>query len=1465
MDPFDPDGIDLPDFDPADLYLASFAALDAELPLALLPVRIETRYIGGDPSSELLVRVFPDLIHADSHDPLLTTNEQDLAKAFWRQTWRAGDDVAAKDQAFAWLAEQTGPWRAAWVATEMTPRNQEEAPTTPVPPEQALKPPPRFRVLDAAASGRPVYAKLLPKRWVVMAVVDNEVKGTWVGAEIPETLVMAPGLADGGDVDGRGLLDEQALRWTHDVDEAERVGMLVRIDLDQLGRRRFDSLFVVGINLDRTSDDVESLLDAHRYTDGLDLIPQGTATNATETVATPWHPSRPDLAAVRAGELDPRAASTRPDIATDGDLFRMLGADAVSVGLGLGGNSPFDRSLHAGIPELPQSEAMNRVLWPATFGHYFTSPLVGVIDDGGLAWLRDWSTAFVRGGGPLPTLLVGAQPYGVIPACPITPNAEPVSNIELVEHTIDQLSHDWWNGAVERVPRIDPNTADSNPDGDADGSLAAVVAQVMGTVPHAAGLHLRHVDGLRSEYNAQFGGDLFGLGLRALAFFDGDGNAYGDSPHNFAMVVYNLLKDDMDAPFSPESQLNDLEYRRDDFLRSSAFEGIDFDDDQRAYLEGLGATIRDDMIPLVAAHIERVRPIRDAIAPNDLNPSGTIGDDDDPQLFFSIYADAGEERNWNSPLVADGVTAEAVAELATFLTGVRSRVAGAQDSEGGYDAAKPLLHHLVNRSADIVETDAGRDLLIAGLDGLIDITTSDPDAVATIERLLRESIGVASYRLDAWFTAVASWRLENKRATKPRGLQVGAYGFVVDLEKRDGRASQGYVMAPSLSLATTAAVMRSGWSAFGGETGTSGLAVDLSSDRVRRAHWLADGVRRGQDLAELLGARFERRLHDANLDRWVKPFRELVIDASGGGAPPNAIVDGLLLARGHGGGPELTEAEDALVDMLPDWLVAAERPPGDPTGVLDDLIADLDATADAAATQAAFSLVEGNTPETMATFSGATSGDIELPRLRFADSPRPATTITHRLAATFDAAAAPAWPGAATSGRALAAPSLEAWVERLLGAPRDIGFEVVMTAPDGSVTQRARATLANVGLAALDVLNLAPSGEATGLGRLGEVIAGWAEVHRPDAAGDEVVAIDGSVGDPSLTDVVAVARSLRSVIAAATDLDARTFAEPGSVDVVSGVDVADLLDRAEAVAGALRGGREELAGALAAASSDRVRQAILRLSGFELPGSNPAVTDDAVLVAMGRRLVGAIEDREAAVATLIDAAADWATLTDDKRRAHLDERLTLLIGQSFPWAPRFSVPSGTDLATNFGRRRADRTTGTAWLSAAGRVDPGADRLRTAVDLVEAVRDATAFDWNVAQFPDHADEGWAAVTRPKVDGRGRVCVLTAGGRPAPSGPLAGLALSSWTDALPVEHQMPAVALHFDAPSSRAPQAVILCVAEPTTGFSFDVVRRTVSQTLEMAQQRMVGLETLEGFGQYVPAIYLPDGLEPGVAS
>ena len=69
----------------ADLHLAltpeALTQLwSAEIPILLLPLRVETRFKG----SELLVRVFPDEIAIDTHEEIPTKNEVDAGHAYWR-------------------------------------------------------------------------------------------------------------------------------------------------------------------------------------------------------------------------------------------------------------------------------------------------------------------------------------------------------------------------------------------------------------------------------------------------------------------------------------------------------------------------------------------------------------------------------------------------------------------------------------------------------------------------------------------------------------------------------------------------------------------------------------------------------------------------------------------------------------------------------------------------------------------------------------------------------------------------------------------------------------------------------------------------------------------------------------------------------------------------------------------------------------------------------------------------------------------------------------------------------------------------------------------------------------------------------------------------------------------------------------------------------------------------------------
>jgi hypothetical protein len=96
----------------------------ADRPLALFPVRLETRFFPQpDGSSELRVRVYPDRIHIDSHEAELTQAEKTWGQHYWTQVWNAGDDTQAQMNAWRQLADRYDPQRAAWIARLLRPTN----------------------------------------------------------------------------------------------------------------------------------------------------------------------------------------------------------------------------------------------------------------------------------------------------------------------------------------------------------------------------------------------------------------------------------------------------------------------------------------------------------------------------------------------------------------------------------------------------------------------------------------------------------------------------------------------------------------------------------------------------------------------------------------------------------------------------------------------------------------------------------------------------------------------------------------------------------------------------------------------------------------------------------------------------------------------------------------------------------------------------------------------------------------------------------------------------------------------------------------------------------------------------------------------------------------------------------------------------------------------------------------------
>ena len=152
-------------------------------PLALLPVRLETRFFGQtDGSYELRVRVYPDKIHINSHEAALTSAEVEWGKHYWEQRWRAGGNREQQELAWRQLVDRFDAARAGWVARVLTPTNPTDAPSAPVALGSTLSKEPKFLEVavhpeqskDTSWQRAPI-ARLLPDRWTALAYSAGKV------------------------------------------------------------------------------------------------------------------------------------------------------------------------------------------------------------------------------------------------------------------------------------------------------------------------------------------------------------------------------------------------------------------------------------------------------------------------------------------------------------------------------------------------------------------------------------------------------------------------------------------------------------------------------------------------------------------------------------------------------------------------------------------------------------------------------------------------------------------------------------------------------------------------------------------------------------------------------------------------------------------------------------------------------------------------------------------------------------------------------------------------------------------------------------------------------------------------------------------------------------------------------------------------------------------------------------------
>jgi hypothetical protein len=1421
--------------------------LDGALPIALLPVRIETRFGQGQQGPELWVRVYPDVVHVDTHEPGLTDAEREWGRRYWQDAWLAADDANRARSAWGQLAARFGARRAAWIARTLEPRNQSARPTQPLPPGSKLPVAPRFRRVHHRAGTwtRAARTSLLPDRWVVLGYEGNTRTLLAAGSLIPDPLPVGPSpTAPATTTSDEKLKGDDAVAWLTDFDRAVGVGMGIRAPLTAAqAAGGFDRLVVVGVKTTVSpalgASRLRQALDAHHYTDGLGFLPQGTPTNNSDDGRAP---SSRDGVARPSFDIE-RGASLTGNPRANGQLT------AAALGINA---STFDHASAADATESDDARLMNTVIWPGTLGYYLQQLLAPVVSEGGIDWARGHFIEYVRARGPLPALQIGRQPYGLLPVTSLSKWA-PVYEGAEDQRLVDLLSRasDLWRASLPEVPRAGRS-------GDPDQDLL----EVLGSAATARTVRARA--GMSREYVYD---------LSALLGLDPEDPFWNANETDVAKLVNRLggvgtprLSYLTWTPFAKE-------------LTGPLVEGANVQPAMRAreYLPSL-ATLPPAQLRGISLDF-RPLPLLYLIA---------------RQSVLRAYVDASArvqalsatDRRENVLIDVVGQTSTPWRQLAAvrppqFVPNVGAALA----TDPALD--EPALQELRDALAAL----AGHD-------------------VSSLELLLVETLGLCAHRLDAWITSVAHKRLSLLRRQGLAGTHLGGFGWVEDVRPApagqsvqpppDGelaglvRAARnaGHVHAPSLGHAAAASVLLSGHLTHAGAANADLLAVDLSSERVRVAQWLLDGIRAGQPLGALLGYQFERGLHEhhpgLDLEPYIEPFRRLEPLVSGkltatNGAPleavgASAVVDGLrLLRRLQPGGDGIPWGSGGLPDESADPQEFAA------VGAELSLLAErFDALRDAILADSVYHLVQGSGERAIGNVDAVSRGDAPPPMLDVAKTPRTGVAVSQRVVVVFDGeATAQGWATTSGGHRAAVEPNLDAWAAALLPSPAAVSCAVDYLDRDGAVVGTSAVQLSDLDLTPLDLIAIAVPDEQPQGGELERRIVYRAlqDDLRGTVPAESEVRVrypapgPGGFGFP---DAIFLAARVRDLLDHARPLRGGDVAPLGD-NAASGADVTTLRRRAKTARDALQVARKSLEQELTQAQprADSLRGGLLEAAALGVIGAVPVEATrkdpDSVerLVAQAKPIAAELDARAAAVAA--DAAALRAPgLSDDAAADLLIAQIDHVFGGRGPRVlPPFAAANSAELtaARADGPNALGRDSFAAddFVLEAAQVRPGAARLQAVLATASALSPSAAGagipDFGVAQFPFEAGARWIGLPAPagaSIPG-GRLSLVVH----APSlgattgGGLAGLMVDEWIEVVPGPDETTGLAFHYDAPGSAPPQAILLAAPPaPATHWSFDWLEAIVLETLELAKLRAVDPDSLAGAGSLLPATWFP---------
>lgn len=1454
-------------------------------PLLLLPVRLETRFMtrSGGGGTELLLRIYPDDIHVDTHESELTVDEEQWGRQYWQRITaisQGQNPEEVKRQAWRQLADRFGSPRAAWIAKSLDPGQS--------------SPPGRRNHTWTRAP----HTRVLPDRWVALCYrAERPVITAW-GRPIPDLLAVGPSPLEAGPLpdDGRLPIDE-GMRWMIDFATAESVGMGIRVALtEEQAQAGFERVVVLGVkaSLDApsTAARLADLFDAHHYTGGLAFIEQNIPTNNTAGSLSGYRSGRDadmTLAVERKGSL----AQT----GSDGQLT----AHALGMTPSL-----FAHVRGADGTEQRHAEAINAALLSACDSALLRQLSASVNTE----LLREHFVNFVRARGPFPALRVDTQPYGILPVAALdrwTSNSTAGAEPALAS---------WWRAQRQArrrlIPRALSTVTEDNP--------VALLAQEAAS----AGYVLREFSEgaltppVPHPFIAASLRDL--LLKRALA-------SRPDPALNFLLTLPDAVRQAVLAEVIDlvTSRLDawgtSLATRRVAALRTSQPTGIRIG--AYGWVEDVRRAAPMQAVPSPPGGVEG--PL--------LQANGNQGYVHTPSLMHAATAavlrsgylshkqtGAGE----GSPFAVN-LSSDRVHRAKWMLDGVRqgqslSTLLGYRFERGLHEHQLDRFIHRFRALASLKEDDrlAGVRRKVAQAEKLAqevaairmkrDQASQD---VRDVKALKAERVNLQQiYRIELDTIAATAQQAQMAEALVGQVTQTlaqherekpeGRVGDVVSgrltvelLEQRDvdqwtnrlEELNQNHSTASTEAAAARAMVNARGRGQALAQHATARLldatapdSIPAAEQAIARHEGLVaqferqaldkEGGRPGQAEADLAAARNELATQLAR--QWSQALESL---------PANNVVDGLDLHRrwkNNQSDPSGQSRWDVTTIPFGNALLGFPNPgTGDFNALieqlksLDDLV---DAVGDTVVAESVYQLVQGNPLRSGATLDAIATGELPPPELDVIHTPRSGIGLTHRLCVLFPATpgtAVSTWPTGPEQVRATIEPTLNAWAATLLPDPAKVRCRADYVDPaNGTVVHTLDTPLTALQLSPLDAVFMA---EGQAQAQRAELEQRWLNhLLRTRPATVPVQAqvrlhFERDPGWPndlvSVGEFLEVTRTIRRLFANVRSLDGRDLSLPEST-AASGVQNAELTRRVDQALQSFTQASQTIRqmlppdadeGADATVNLDTLRTALMRGAAFGIPGAVPLDAVGAgsevqsLLLTQARSVATDMQRRLARIADA-DRVFDRAGALPEAQRDHDLARVKTLFGADFLALSPIILANAAQLADAFGASLSlqgnDPLAAATWFQRVAHVRQGAMRLEAAMLYAETLGNGGHLNLQVGQLPFTQLDRWVALPSGPNQSipRGRLSLVAQVPADQPirfDQPLTGLLIDEWVEIVPSPQETTGVTFHYDGPNSAPPQALLLAVsADQREVWDLNSLEAIVQETTDLMRLRAI---------------------------